>query len=61
MYQVIAATTNPAKIKAIHLAFDAVFGAGSYQLKILMSIAVFHSNLSVIMKPVLGLDSALWL
>ncbi|SUC78370.1 inosine/xanthosine triphosphatase [Providencia stuartii] len=26
MYQVIAATTNPAKIKAIHLAFDAVFG-----------------------------------
>ncbi|HEQ1859197.1 TPA: inosine/xanthosine triphosphatase [Providencia alcalifaciens] len=33
MYQVIAATTNPAKIKAIHLAFDAVFGPGSYQIE----------------------------
>ena len=33
MYQVIAATTNPAKIKAIHLAFDAVFGPGTYQVE----------------------------
>lgn len=33
MYHVVAATTNPAKIKAITLAFDDVFGAGSYHIE----------------------------
>lgn len=33
MYKVIAATANPAKINAIHLAFEAVFGAGNYQIE----------------------------
>ena len=33
MYHVVAATTNPAKIKAIQLAFDDVFGAGHYRIE----------------------------
>ncbi|CDH06511.1 MULTISPECIES: inosine/xanthosine triphosphatase [Xenorhabdus] len=33
MYHVIAATTNPAKIKAISLAFDDVFGPGTYRIE----------------------------
>ncbi len=33
MYHVVAATTNPAKIKAIQLAFDDVFGAGQYRIE----------------------------
>lgn len=33
MYHVVAATTNPAKIQAITLAFDATFGAGQYRIE----------------------------
>lgn len=33
MYKVIAATANPAKINAIHLAFEAVFGTSNYQIE----------------------------
>ncbi len=33
MYHVIAATTNPAKINAISLAFDDVFGPGTYHIE----------------------------
>ncbi|WP_145496751.1 inosine/xanthosine triphosphatase [Yersinia bercovieri] len=33
MYHVVAATTNPAKIKAISLAFDDVYGADSYRIE----------------------------
>lgn len=33
MYHVVAATTNPAKIQAITLAFDAAFGAGQYRIE----------------------------
>lgn len=33
MYHVVAATTNPAKIKAIQLAFDDVFGPDNYHLE----------------------------
>ncbi|MBW7981529.1 inosine/xanthosine triphosphatase [Enterobacillus tribolii] len=33
MYHVVAATTNPAKIKAITLAFDDVFGNGNYHIE----------------------------
>jgi inosine/xanthosine triphosphatase len=33
MYHVIAATTNPAKIKAIQLAFDDTFGAGQCRIE----------------------------
>ncbi|HGJ5876027.1 MAG TPA: hypothetical protein ACHBX0_06080 [Arsenophonus sp.] len=32
MYKVITATANPAKINTINLAFQAVFGAGNYQI-----------------------------
>lgn len=33
MYHVVAATTNPAKIKAISLAFDDVFGPNGYRVE----------------------------
>lgn len=33
MYHVVAATTNPAKIKAITLAFDDVYGPGHYRIE----------------------------
>lgn len=33
MYHVVAATTNPAKIKAISLAFDDVFGPDQYRIE----------------------------
>ncbi len=33
MYHVVAATTNPAKIKAISLAFDDVYGPGQYRIE----------------------------
>ncbi|EFE97691.1 inosine/xanthosine triphosphatase [Serratia odorifera] len=33
MYHVVAATTNPAKIKAIQLAFDDTFGAGQCRIE----------------------------
>ncbi len=33
MYHVIAATTNPAKINAITLAFDDVYGPGQYRIE----------------------------
>lgn len=33
MYHVVAATTNPAKIKAITLAFDDVYGPGQYRIE----------------------------
>lgn len=33
MYHVVAATTNPAKIKAISLAFDDVYGSDQYRIE----------------------------
>lgn len=33
MYHVVAATTNPAKIKAIALAFEDIFGTGSFRIE----------------------------
>ncbi|WP_145505200.1 inosine/xanthosine triphosphatase [Yersinia alsatica] len=33
MYHVVVATTNPAKIKAISLAFDDVYGSGEYHIE----------------------------
>lgn len=57
MYHVVCATTNPAKIQAIHQAFDDIYGEDAAILNPSPSIAVCLNSHSETMKRELAHDA----